>query len=185
MAQEHRAVALLPTAVAGARAPQAGDGAESSHANSDMRQELQLLTVATLFVGMAFQAATQPPAWIPKDWLDTLLAKRALCCWRHYYQQRGSCDGARVPLLQHGHLLDGAHAGCAAAGDEGEIHARAHVLPPAEVSLAVAVSCNFAVAISCNFAVGISGDSRVLVIVFAIMGSWRCNVCLVRRALVG
>jgi hypothetical protein len=42
MAQEHRAVALLPTAVAGARAPQAGDGAESSHANSDMRQELQV-----------------------------------------------------------------------------------------------------------------------------------------------
>lgn len=35
-----------------------------------------LITVATLFTGIAFQAAIQPPAWIPKDWGAWLLRKR-------------------------------------------------------------------------------------------------------------
>ncbi|KAL6608299.1 hypothetical protein ACP70R_041362 [Stipagrostis hirtigluma subsp. patula] len=37
------------------------------------------LTVATLFVGMAFQAAINPPHWIPKtqDWFDALHGSRS------------------------------------------------------------------------------------------------------------
>ncbi|KAL5202495.1 hypothetical protein ABZP36_013447 [Zizania latifolia] len=55
----------------------AGGGMVSSSNKEHLNTKFGwLMTVAALFVQMAFQAALQPPTWIPANWFDQLLRHR-------------------------------------------------------------------------------------------------------------
>ncbi|KAF6998400.1 hypothetical protein CFC21_014522 [Triticum aestivum] len=71
---------------AGTTPPAADAAAEQAVENQEYMDQMRgwLMTVGTLFIGMSFQAALQPPSWMPKDWYMVLRKNNSIRIpWSH------------------------------------------------------------------------------------------------------
>lgn len=153
----------------------AGDTKEQSTATApmdsghlkDMRGSL--MTVATLFVGMAFQAGTQPPAWMPsiKDAIAVVFGHNKEHTWE---QARNALGYLLMNLVSFSIALT--LVVVLPLIDNTTAASRIRYITSMVVVLAVAVAT--------NFACGVSDDALVVNLLLGVMAayaprSWRSS----------
>ncbi|KAL6897806.1 hypothetical protein ACP4OV_006765 [Aristida adscensionis] len=124
------------------------------------------LTVATLLVGMAFQAALHPPQWIPSShtaWLDTLLHKPPAGGGGGGGISKGQAARALAYLIFNTVTFSMALTLVVLLMLPKEL-AHGHIVKPVAI---IIVLLTFSV--TCNFVIGISDDARVTFLVVGII----------------
>lgn len=130
-----------------------------------------LLAVATLFIGMAFQAAIPPPAWMPKPkgWFDKLVSKRAA----------GDIVTKKQAVAALLYLVFNTVSFSMALTMVVLLLAMRHEPSQGRHMLLILVrifGVCLAVTVSCNFTIGISDDARIVALVCSIMAVYASGV---------
>ncbi|RLN29253.1 uncharacterized protein C2845_PM05G13540 [Panicum miliaceum] len=168
-------------------APQACGGAETAAGaaaaalDADDRAYLDsmrgwLMTVATLFVTMAFQGAVHPPSWMPspKDWSETVFKRHASSSDTEILMARSSSAflflntatfAVALTLVVVLLLMD-----------------RKQSAPRRTLGLVTRMTVLLTACVTINFGFGVSVDARLMWLVFGIMAAYALGAILFVRS---